>query len=110
MSDKGVVGMLKGYKNRNATARCIYSFCLGTKNNNSLNNVETFEGSVEGKIVDVPEPKAQNDTWYSIFKPNGANKTFDEMRDDEFRMVSHRKQAMQGLYKFLMYHSDSFKK
>ena len=62
----------------------------------------TFDGKVEGKVVVKPRgtnrPKLPYDV---IFEPNGFDKTFAQMSDEEKNVLSHRGRAFEKLKTFL---------
>lgn len=63
-------------------------------------NVRTFLGHVEGRIG--KEPKGVNGFGYDpLFYPEGLNRTFAEMSDNEKDTLSHRGRAIRGLQKYL---------
>lgn len=63
-------------------------------------NVRTFLGHVEGRIG--KEPKGVNGFGYDpLFYPEGLNRTFAEMSDNEKDTLSHRGRALRGLQKYL---------
>ena len=66
--------------------------------------INYFEGILEGEISN--EPHGSNGFGYdAIFKPSGYNLTLGEMEDSQKNKISHRKQALSKLVKYL---SDSF--
>jgi XTP/dITP diphosphohydrolase len=54
------------------------------------------EGTVEGKIIDTRRGK-EGFGYDPIFIPNGSNKTYAEMTDEEKNLLSHRYIAFKGL-------------
>ncbi len=63
-------------------------------------NVRTFLGHVEGRIG--KEPKGVNGFGYDpLFYPEGLNRTFAEMSDNEKDTLSHRGRALRGLQRYL---------
>jgi XTP/dITP diphosphohydrolase len=63
-------------------------------------NVRTFLGHVEGRIG--KEPKGVNGFGYDpLFYPEGLNRTFAEMSDNEKDILSHRGRALRGLQRYL---------
>ena len=52
------------------------------------------EGEVSGKIV---APRGKERGWNSIFQPDGSEKTYGEMSDDERFQVSMRRRAFENL-------------
>lgn len=76
-----------------ARFRCIICY---------IDNKEMFfvEGTVEGKII--PEERGENGFGYdSMFIPDGFNKTFAEMTDNEKNRISHRANAIRNLVESL---------
>ncbi len=58
-------------------------------------SVEFFEGETKGMIV---EPKTESKFgWDAIFKPEGSDKTYNEMTQEEKNAISHRGKALQKL-------------
>lgn len=81
---------LKG-KNRQALARVSLALYDGKE-------VYTWVGVTEGTIAE--EPRGMNGfTWDDIFIPNGGNKTFAEMSDEEKDKLSMRTKAMMAFVK-----------
>lgn len=61
---------------------------------------KTFFGYVDGIIV--KEPRGEKGFGYDpVFSPKGYNKTFAEMTSEEKDSISHRKEALLKLKKFL---------
>ena len=59
-----------------------------------------FEGTVEGEIL--TEKHGSGGFGYDpIFKPNGYDRTFAEMTQDEKAQISHRGNAVKKLMGFL---------
>jgi non-canonical purine NTP pyrophosphatase (RdgB/HAM1 family) len=61
-------------------------------------NMEFFEGSISGKIV---SPKGEGFGWDPVFQPEGYNKTFGEMTQEEKNEISMRKIALEKLREYL---------
>lgn len=55
--------------------------------------IKTFEGTVEGTIVDRPRGTA-GFGYDSVFQPDGLTKTFAELPADEKNRMSHRAKAI----------------
>lgn len=90
---EGVYKMAKLFGNQKAIARLT----LGFSDTNGENKY--FEGIVEGKIV---EPKGESDFgWDPIFVLKGHDKTYAEMGMEEKNKISHRKQVLDKLKKYL---------
>lgn len=61
---------------------------------------QTFEGTVKGKIAE--EPRGDNGFgWDPVFVPEGYDKTFAEMTEEEKNKVSMRKKALEKMKKEL---------
>lgn len=61
----------------------------------------TFEGSVEGVIVDLP--RGENGFGYDpVFRPNGIDKTFGELAAEVKNQISHRAAAIEKLSRYLL--------
>ena len=66
-------------------------------------NVRTFLGHVEGRIG--KEPKGVNGFGYDpLFYPEGLNRTFAEMSDNEKDTLSHRGRALRDLQRLSLIH------
>ncbi|UDQ97599.1 RdgB/HAM1 family non-canonical purine NTP pyrophosphatase [Lentisphaerota bacterium WC36G] len=85
---------LKGETNRKAKFVCAISIA-------SMGEViETFIGEVHGVIID--EPRGNNGFGYDpIFVPEGYDKTFAELSDEEKNKISHRAKAMEAAMEFI---------
>jgi XTP/dITP diphosphohydrolase len=77
-------------KKRSARFRCVIALA---QNGKLLN---TFEGVVEGNIVDLP--RGRNGFGYDpVFQPNGFEQTFAEMGPELKNKISHRAKAIAAL-------------
>ena len=66
----------------------------------SQENVKTFFGYVNGTIG--TEPRGENGFGYDpVFYPEGYDRTFAEMSDNEKNAISHRGKALRKLQKYL---------
>ncbi len=64
-------------------------------------DVKTFFGYVEGRIG--IKPRGENGFGYDpIFYPEGYDRTFAEMSDNEKNAISHRGRALRELQKYLL--------
>jgi XTP/dITP diphosphohydrolase len=70
--------------------RCVIAVAKGGK------AMATFEGTVEGKIVDPPRGK-RGFGYDPIFQPNGFEQTFAEMKPESKNEISHRAKALEKL-------------
>ena len=85
---------LKNKDNRNAEFRSVICFI----DENGKENF--FKGKIEGEIISTP--RGNNGFGYDpYFLPKGENKTFSEMDEFEKNKISHRKNALKELVKFL---------
>ncbi len=84
---------LEGKENRNAQFRTVIALSDGPKE-------IVFEGIVKGKIA--AKQKGERGFGYdSVFIPEGSNKTFAEMTEEEKNKISHRGKALEKLKKYL---------
>ena len=82
---------MQGQENRNARFRTVVAMNLGNKE-------YVVEGAINGKIT--TEPRGENGFGYdSVFMPDGYDKTFAEMTEDEKNQISHRALALKNLKK-----------
>lgn len=93
--------MLVGFANgeddshKNGYAMCVFSFCAGEGE-----EIHTFIGKTEGKIVDARGPTDFG--WDPIFEPNeGEGKTYAEMEKTAKNAISHRGRSVAKLQQFL---------
>lgn len=81
------------YEKRGARFVCCISMAF-------KEDVKTFFGYVKGRIG--TEPKGENGFGYDpVFYPEGYDRTFAEMRDNEKNAISHRGMALKELRKYL---------
>lgn len=95
----GIVNMLRNFEDRKAVAAIVYALYDGQE-------MHFFEGQVHGVIANEPRSSDvsgwhSSKSWNSIFIPDGSDKTYAEMTDDELRSVSHRAQAIDKLRAYL---------
>ena len=89
-----VLTKLEGQDNRRARFVCVIAIAINGE------GIETFEGEVKGTIVDAP--RGSNGFGYDpIFQPDGYDKTFAEMTDDEKNQISHRADAVRKALEFI---------
>ena len=85
---------LEGKDNRRARFVCVIAIAINGE------VIETFEGEVKGTIVDAP--RGSNGFGYDpIFQPDGYDKTFAEMTDEEKNKISHRANAVKKALEFI---------
>lgn len=88
-----VLRELEGEKNRKARFKTVISLIAGGKE-------IQFEGTVEGIIL---ESKRGNDGfgYDPVFLPDGYDRSFAEMPEDEKNAISHRGRAVRKLIDYL---------
>ena len=96
---------MKGQSNRRARFVCVIAIAVNGE------VIETFEGEVKGTILD--SPRGENGFGYDpIFQPDGFEKSFAELSQDEKNRISHRANAYAKVQEFvedeLAFLSDSF--
>jgi XTP/dITP diphosphohydrolase len=79
---------------RSARFRCVLALARSGK------ILATFEGIVEGRIIDVPKGK-QGFGYDPVFVPNGFAETFAELSADRKNRISHRAKALGKLKQYL---------
>ena len=85
---------LRGIKDRTARFVCV----IALAHNGQI--VKTFRGSVEGRIIDTergPNGFGYDPMFY--YEPFGC--TFGEASDEQKMHVSHRGQALRGMFEYL---------
>lgn len=93
LGNNGLAELLKGRKNRSATAITTIVYIYGT------NKYEVFEGVVKGTVAKTP--RGDGFGWDPIFIPNGQTKTFGEMDLKTKNKYSMRKKALRKFKKWL---------
>ena len=88
-----VLSELNGNSNRKARFRTSVTLILGGKEH-------YFEGIVKGSILH--EPKGNKGFGYDpVFVPDGSDKSFSEMNEEEKNSISHRGRALIKMTDFL---------
>jgi len=94
---------LEGIPDEQREARFVCCIALADGN-----NVQTFEGYVKGKIGHTP--RGSNGFGYDpLFYPEGYDRTFAEMTDEEKNAISHRAMALKLLGEYLKENKDKFR-
>ena len=88
-----VLQKLNGKENRNARFITIIALIIDGK-------TTCFEGTVEGTIT-LDKSGSEGFGYDPIFKPNGFDITFSEMKLDKKNQISHRGKAVKQLSHFL---------
>ncbi len=80
---------MKGKENRKAKFRTVIAISKGDKE-------YLIEGEIPGEIT--TEPRGENGFGYdSVFVPEGYDKTFAELSEEEKNRISHRARALQKM-------------
>jgi XTP/dITP diphosphohydrolase len=85
-----LLGELRNIEKRSARFRCVIALTRAGK------VLGTFDGAVEGAIVDLPRGK-HGFGYDPIFQPTGFEETFGEMTSDLKNQISHRAKAIMAL-------------
>jgi inosine triphosphate pyrophosphatase len=100
IGNDGLCKIMQGYDDRQATASIMYAYYDGAE-------MRTFEGHVDGRVARQPRSSDEATawksslSWNSVFIPNGSEKTYGQMSDEELVPFSHRRQAVNKLREFL---------
>lgn len=94
LGDEGLCRLADGLEHRRAHVSIIYAWYDGQE-------VHLFENHVEGEVAASPRG-TYGFGWNAIFIPEGSDKTYAEMTDDEVRPLSLRAQAIEKLKAFLL--------
>jgi non-canonical purine NTP pyrophosphatase (RdgB/HAM1 family) len=96
LEDLGVLGLCKladGLEHRRANISIVYAYYDGSA-------IEYFESGMKGSVSS--KPRGTNGFgWNAVFIPEGSDKTYAEMTDEEVRPLSIRAQAIERLRLFL---------
>ncbi len=91
----GLEGLVKLAQTFGTAARAITIIGYADENG----SVEFFEGETRGTIV---EPAGESKFgWDAIFKPEGSDKTYNDMSKEEKNNISHRGKALAKLKAYL---------
>ena len=88
----GLCNLAHRLEHQLAVAAITYALYDGEK-------LYTFEGDAHGTIA--PEPRGESFGWNVVFIPDGFDRTYGEMTDEEFMQHSHRGKALRKLKAFL---------
>ena len=89
-----LLGELEGKENRRARFVCVISIAFNGE------VLASFEGEVKGTIL--TEPRGGNGFGYDpIFQPDGFDKSFAELSQDEKNHISHRARAYAKALEFV---------
>ncbi len=99
---KKLLSELKGKSSREAYFRTVITLVM------SEDFFKFFEGKVSGKITEE-EIGNKGFGYDPIFLPDGYNKTFGQMSDEEKNSISHRKIALQKVFDYIEGEKDKIK-
>ena len=85
---------LEGKENRRARFVCVIAIAANGE------VIETFEGEVTGTILEAP--RGENGFGYDpVFQPDGFDKSFAELTQEEKNRISHRANAYAKALEFV---------
>ncbi len=93
LGPSGIAKILRGEKNRKATAECSAAFYDGKR-------MKLVTGEVEGRISERVLGKS-GFGWDPIFIPKGFKKSFAQLTEAEKNKISHRRKAWERMRKYL---------
>jgi non-canonical purine NTP pyrophosphatase (RdgB/HAM1 family) len=93
IGNEGLVRLLNGFDNRNATAETCFALCDET-------GVHLFKNSIPGTVADKPKGEGGYG-WNPVFIPAGCSQTYAEMSPEEQGKHSMRRLAVEKLQKYL---------
>ncbi len=93
IGNEGLVNLVEKLNDNTAEAKTIIGYAK------NKDEIKFFEGTIPGKIV--TQTGVSGFGWDPIFQPNGFDKTFAEMTQEEKNTVSMRKIAVEKLREFL---------
>lgn len=95
---RGLVDMLAAYENKTAHAKCYIGYGTPARDGQE-ERIIVFEGSIKGRIV---EPAGKSDFGFDpIFLPDGHDRTFAQMTEEEKNSISHRRRALEKFKQYL---------
>ena len=94
VGNEGICRMMRGWENRSAVAVFAVGFYDGMA-------FRCFTSEIAGRIVDGPRGE-HGFGWDPIFAPDGHDKTFAEMTDEERAAVSMRRRAFEQFRDYLI--------
>lgn len=95
LGHEGICRLADG-TDRACTASVTYAFHDGT-------DIHFFEGDMRGRVADHPTGE-RSFGWASIFVPEGMEKTYAELSDEEQEPLAMRKKALKNLHEHLLGH------
>jgi non-canonical purine NTP pyrophosphatase (RdgB/HAM1 family) len=93
LGPEGLCKLARGLDTQDAEVSVTYAYYDGEQ-------ITYFDHVVKGRVA--PEPRGEHGFgWNATFIPEGSDKTYAEMTDDEIRPFSMRAQAIEKLRDFL---------
>lgn len=93
LGNGGLCKLVNGFTDKTATATVMFAIC-------DESGVHLFEGSMHGSIASEPRGE-MGFGWDPVFIPDGFQKTWSEMTDDEKHATSMRRQALEKMSEYL---------
>lgn len=93
LGNDGLCKLLSQFEDRGAYAEVMFGICDGKE-------VHVFSGDKKGTISEIPRGEA-GFGWDPIFIPEGYEKTWGEMTDDEKHETSMRRIALEKMKEFI---------
>lgn len=95
LKPEGLYKLLEGFEDKSCYIKSSIGFCKPGE------EPKVFAGRVDGTIV---PPRGTNGFGFDpVFQPEGFNKTYAEMSEEEKNKVSHRKKAIELMRKNLFF-------
>ncbi|MBU2561949.1 MAG: RdgB/HAM1 family non-canonical purine NTP pyrophosphatase [Nanoarchaeota archaeon] len=99
---RGLLDLLSAYDDKTAYAKCYIGYGIPARDRKK-EKIIVFEGSVKGRMV---EPAGESKFGFDpIFLPDGHDKTYAQMVEEEKNRISHRRLALEKLREYLEKHS-----
>lgn len=95
LGHEGICRLIDG-KDRSCTASVTYAFHDGM-------DIHFFRGDMRGRVAEHPTGE-RSFGWASIFVPEGMEKTYAELSDEEQEPLAMRKKALAALREYLAGH------
>ncbi len=98
IGNRGLVDILSAYYDKTVYAKCLVGYGIPGVGK-QRDRIMIFEGKVKGRIV---EPIGESNFGFDpIFLPDGYDKTFAQMTEEEKNEISHRRLALEKFRDYL---------
>lgn len=98
---RGLLDIISAYDDKTAYVKCYIGYGRPARDGQK-EKIMIFESSVKGRMV---EPLGESDFGFDpIFLPDGHDKTYAQMTEDEKNSISHRRLALEKLRQYLEKH------